>query len=45
MKATTGGADQTSHQLYPTTRPGARIPHLWLKDGSAVQDHLGGDML
>jgi 2-polyprenyl-6-methoxyphenol hydroxylase-like FAD-dependent oxidoreductase len=36
------GADQTSHQYIPTTRPGARIPHLWLKDGSAVQDHLRG---
>lgn len=34
------GADQTSYDYVPTTRPGARIPHLWLKDGSAVQDHL-----
>jgi 2-polyprenyl-6-methoxyphenol hydroxylase-like FAD-dependent oxidoreductase len=34
------GADQSSYQYIPTTRPGARIPHLWLKDGSAVQDHL-----
>jgi hypothetical protein len=36
------GADQTSYDYIPTTRPGARIPHLWLKDGSAVQDHLRG---
>ena len=36
------GADQTSYDYIPTTRPGARIPHLWLKDGSAVQDHVGG---
>jgi 2-polyprenyl-6-methoxyphenol hydroxylase-like FAD-dependent oxidoreductase len=34
------GADQASYQYVPTTRPGARLPHLWLKDGSAVQDHL-----
>jgi hypothetical protein len=34
------GTDQDSYQYVPTTRPGARIPHLWLKDGSAVQDHL-----
>ena len=25
----------------PTTWPGARLPHLWLKDGTAVQDHIG----
>lgn len=25
----------------PTTAPGARIPHAWLDDGSALQDHLG----
>ena len=36
------GADQASYEYIPTTRPGARIPHLWLKDGSAVQDHLRG---
>ncbi len=36
------GADQASYQYIPTTRPGARLPHLWLKDGSAVQDHLHG---
>jgi 2-polyprenyl-6-methoxyphenol hydroxylase-like FAD-dependent oxidoreductase len=36
------GADQASYDYIPTTRPGARIPHLWLKDGSAVQDHFRG---
>jgi FAD binding domain len=36
------GADQASYAYIPTTRPGARIPHLWLEDGSAVQDHLRG---
>jgi 2-polyprenyl-6-methoxyphenol hydroxylase-like FAD-dependent oxidoreductase len=25
----------------PTTWPGARLPHLWLDDGSALQDRLG----
>jgi FAD binding domain len=36
------GVDQASYDYVPTTRPGARIPHLWLKDGSAVQDHFRG---
>jgi 2-polyprenyl-6-methoxyphenol hydroxylase-like FAD-dependent oxidoreductase len=36
------GTDQASYNYIPTTRPGARIPHLWLKDGSAVQDHVRG---
>ena len=35
------GADQASYDYIPTTRPGARLPHLWLTDGSAVQDHAG----
>jgi hypothetical protein len=35
------GADQQSFQYIPTTRPGARIPHTWLDDGSALQDHVG----
>jgi hypothetical protein len=25
----------------PTTWPGARLPHVWLSDGRAVQDHIG----
>src|SRR5260370_34369496 len=25
----------------PHTRPGVRIPHMWLKDGRAMQDILG----
>jgi 2-polyprenyl-6-methoxyphenol hydroxylase-like FAD-dependent oxidoreductase len=25
----------------PTARPGARLPHVWLEDGSAMQDRLG----
>lgn len=35
------GADQASDRFVPTTRAGARIPHLWLADGSALQDHVG----
>ena len=27
----------------PHTRPGVRIPHVWLKDGRAMQDVLGPD--
>jgi FAD binding domain/Aromatic-ring hydroxylase, C-terminal len=27
----------------PTTWPGARLPHLWLGDGTAVQDRVGTD--
>jgi len=26
----------------PTTWPGARLPHAWLEDGTALQDRLGG---
>jgi hypothetical protein len=25
----------------PTTWPGARLPHVWLRDGGAVQDRIG----
>jgi 2-polyprenyl-6-methoxyphenol hydroxylase-like FAD-dependent oxidoreductase len=28
-------------QYVPTTWPGARLPHVWLADGSAVQDRIG----
>ncbi len=35
------GPDPDSFQYTPTTRPGARLPHLWLSDGSAIQDHIG----
>ena len=28
-------------QYVPTTWPGARLPHVWLGDGSAVQDRIG----
>ena len=25
----------------PTARPGARLPHVWLRDGTAMQDRIG----
>jgi 2-polyprenyl-6-methoxyphenol hydroxylase-like FAD-dependent oxidoreductase len=28
-------------QYEPTTWPGARLPHVWLGDGSAMQDRIG----
>jgi 2-polyprenyl-6-methoxyphenol hydroxylase-like FAD-dependent oxidoreductase len=33
--------DPDSFAYTPTTWPGARLPHLWLDDGTPVQDHLG----
>jgi FAD binding domain len=33
---------ETSHYA-PHARPGVRIPHMWLKDGRAMQDVLGDD--
>src|SRR5262245_21202572 len=37
-------ADGPEHNLMdyvPTTWPGARLPHVWLADGSALHDRLG----
>jgi 2-polyprenyl-6-methoxyphenol hydroxylase-like FAD-dependent oxidoreductase len=31
-------------EYRPTTFPGARLPHVWLQDGSAVQDRIGYDL-
>jgi 2-polyprenyl-6-methoxyphenol hydroxylase-like FAD-dependent oxidoreductase len=28
-------------QYTPSTQPGCRLPHLWLKDGTAMSDRLG----
>jgi hypothetical protein len=28
----------------PSTAPGARLPHVWLADGTAVQDRVGYDL-
>jgi 2-polyprenyl-6-methoxyphenol hydroxylase-like FAD-dependent oxidoreductase len=30
-------------RYVPKAMPGARIPHMWLSDGSALQDRLGQD--
>ncbi|MFA9446116.1 FAD-dependent monooxygenase [Egicoccus sp. AB-alg6-2] len=35
------GPDPASFDYVPTARPGARLPHLWLDDGTAIQDRLG----
>jgi hypothetical protein len=35
------GPDPDSFMYSPTTWPGARLPHIWLDDGSALHDHLG----
>ena len=35
------GPDPDSFTYRPTTFPGARLPHVWLDDGSAIQDRLG----
>lgn len=35
--------DWDTTKYTPHTRPGVRIPHMWLKDGRAMQDVLGDD--
>jgi hypothetical protein len=35
------GPDPDSFDYTPTTWPGARLPHTWRDDGSALHDHLG----
>jgi hypothetical protein len=36
-----GGPDPDSFSYQPTTCPGARLPHLWLPDGTALHDRIG----
>jgi 2-polyprenyl-6-methoxyphenol hydroxylase-like FAD-dependent oxidoreductase len=36
-----GGPEPDFKNYVPTTWPGARLPHLWLGDGSALHDRLG----
>jgi hypothetical protein len=36
-----GGPEHLFRDYRPTTWPGARLPHLWLADGSAMQDRIG----
>jgi 2-polyprenyl-6-methoxyphenol hydroxylase-like FAD-dependent oxidoreductase len=35
-----GGPDLDFREYIPTIWPGARLPNVWLADGSAVQDHV-----
>jgi 2-polyprenyl-6-methoxyphenol hydroxylase-like FAD-dependent oxidoreductase len=35
------GPDPDNPQYVPTTWPGARLPHVWLEDGTALHDRLG----
>ena len=35
------GPDPNNVRYVPTTWPGARLPHVWLDDGSALLDRLG----
>lgn len=37
------GADQQRFDYVPTTLPGARLPHVWMPDGTALQDAIHGD--
>jgi 2-polyprenyl-6-methoxyphenol hydroxylase-like FAD-dependent oxidoreductase len=36
-----GGPEHLFREYHPTTWPGARLPHLWLDDGTALQDRIG----
>lgn len=35
-----GGPEHLFREYVPTTWPGARLPHVWLDDGTAMQDKL-----
>jgi len=35
-----GGPEQLFRDYQPSTWPGARLPHVWLDDGTPIQDHL-----
>jgi 2-polyprenyl-6-methoxyphenol hydroxylase-like FAD-dependent oxidoreductase len=35
-----GGPEHLFREYRPTTWPGARLPHVWLDDGTPLQDHL-----
>jgi len=35
------GPDPDNVAYVPTTWPGARVPHVWLNDGTALHDRLG----
>ena len=38
-----GGPEQSFRRYEPTTWPGARLPHLWLNDGTAIQDKISNN--
>lgn len=35
-----GGPEHLFREYIPTTWPGARLPNVWLSDGSPMQDHI-----
>jgi 2-polyprenyl-6-methoxyphenol hydroxylase-like FAD-dependent oxidoreductase len=35
-----GGPEHLFREYVPTTWPGARLPHVWLEDGTAMQDRI-----
>ena len=35
-----GGPEHLFREYEPTTWPGARLPHVWLDDGTAMQDRI-----
>ncbi len=42
IAAEPGEAPEHNFMAYvPTTWPGARLPHVWLRDGGAMQDRIG----
>lgn len=38
-----GGPELLFRDYHPTTWPGARLPHVWLADGTPIQDRLPTD--
>ena len=36
-----GGPEHLFREYVPTTWPGARLPHVWLGDGTPVHDRIG----
>jgi 2-polyprenyl-6-methoxyphenol hydroxylase-like FAD-dependent oxidoreductase len=36
-----GGPEHLFREYRPTTWPGARLPHVWLDDGTPIQDRIG----
>ncbi len=38
-----GGPEHLFREYHPTTWPGARLPHIWLDDGTPLQDRIPVD--